>query len=116
MAKTDTTNWQHIRNLPDKAKNELDNIAANIGISRTQFLRKKLREKIAEYPELLKTETPEKKRHDIILKEFPQDLRKNIANISGNIGATGNSFLLMLLYEILQETSSEYKKPRKDEL
>lgn len=100
-----------ISGVNESLKSDLNNIAANIGITTSDLLRKKIREKVKAYPdEMLKKKTRSKKKQ-IVITGFSHKLRDEITNLSNNLGHKKTTLLIMFLTEIRDSFPEHMLKP-----
>jgi hypothetical protein len=107
-------NIEQVRNVNSTLKNDLTNIADNLGETRSGFLRKKIREKMAKYPDIFKDELIENTKSNITVSGLSSEAKSQLKITSKNLGVKKNSFIIFLLNEIASDYSSEMKKPRID--
>ena len=105
---------QKIKNIPDKLLDPIDNIVANLGVTRSQFLRQQLRIICAAYPDDMKLNPEKPAKHAIGLENLDPDLKNQIEIIAKNIGVTQSNFIKMELQKIVNVYPESMKKPPLD--
>lgn len=93
-------NEERIPNVPKRVNAELNAISKNIGITKTQLLQKKIREKINSYPDYLKEKMPPCPKEEVRITSIAQDLQEDIENIARNIGVDKAVFMRVLISDI----------------
>ena len=92
----------------------LRNIAKNIGISKSELIRKKIRERLAEFPDELKIPNKKSKTATIDITELTEKIRQEISAIASNKGVSPNALWKFLLFEIAESFPEKMKRPYVD--
>lgn len=105
---------QKIKNIPENLLDPIDNIVANLGVTRSQFLRQQLRIICNSYPDNMKFSLIETIKYEIGLENLDPDIKIQIEKISTNIGVTQSNFIKMELQKILNTYPENMKQPPLD--
>lgn len=103
-----------IVNVNSTLKEDLSNIAKNLGETKSAFLRKKIREKMAKYPDEFKNVKIVTGKSAITVTGISNDLKNQIEITAGNLGPSTNAFMLFMLNEIASDYPESMKQPRID--
>jgi len=104
-------NLERITGVNSEVDELLKNIAKNIGITKSQLIRKKAREKLAEYSPELKVIKPKAKTTTIDITEMSPKIKQEIVAVASNKGIHPNALWKIMLYEIVQSFPENMKKP-----
>lgn len=107
-------NLERITGVNSEVDEKLKNIAKNIGITKSQLIRKKIREKLAEIPDELKITRPKKKAASIDVTEFSPKIKAEISAVAANKGIHPNSLLKIMICEIVDSFPEKMKLPYVD--
>lgn len=99
---------KQVRAVPRELNNELNNIAANLCITKTTLLRKEIRKQLEDMEPryIIKDEGA-----NIYISGIGPRLDNKLNAIAKDIGITKNSLLKILLYKIAGQYPENMKKP-----
>ena len=110
MSKLDQVSEKRVYAVPRELNDELNNIAKNIGTTKSSFLRKEIRSslELLEPRYVIKDEGT-----NIFITGVGPQLDSKITAIAKDMGISRNSLLKVLLYNITGKYSPNMKKPNK---
>lgn len=110
MGEIDKVSEKRVYAVPRELNNELNNIAKNIGTTKSSFLRKEIRSslELLEPRYVIKDEGT-----NVFITGVGPQLDSKITAIAKDIGISRNSLLKVLLYNIGGKFSPNMRKPNK---